>query len=124
MRLRGVIPRALVANSIWQAFFMAYSAEISGLIRSGQLHFALLKPIDTQFLSAVRKIEWSSLSNSAFACVLLAYSLWQLDYRPGPVQIVLYPLYVGCGVAILYSLMIVMASISVWLGRNQSLYDF
>jgi ABC-2 type transport system permease protein len=47
-----------------------------------------------------------------------------LDYRPSLAQWLLYPLYVGCGIAILYSLMIAMASVSVWLGRNQSLYDF
>jgi ABC-2 type transport system permease protein len=32
--------------------------------------------------------------------------------------------YVVCGVAILYSLMIALASTSIWLGRNQNLYDF
>ena len=36
----------------------------------------------------------------------------------------LYPLYVVLGVAILYSLMIALAATSVWLGRNQTLYDF
>ena len=36
----------------------------------------------------------------------------------------LYPLYVVCGVAILYSLMIALAATSIWLGRNQALYDF
>ena len=29
-----------------------------------------------------------------------------------------------CGVAIYYSLMIALAATSVWLGRNQTLYDF
>jgi ABC-2 type transport system permease protein len=37
---------------------------------------------------------------------------------------VLYPFYVVCGVLILYSLMIGLAASSVWLGRNQSLYNF
>ena len=46
------------------------------------------------------------------------------DYVPGLVQIVLYPLYVVCGVAIYYSLMIALAATSVWLGRNQTLFDF
>ncbi len=36
----------------------------------------------------------------------------------------LYLLYVGCGVAIYYSLMIALAATSVWLGRNQTLFDF
>ena len=39
-------------------------------------------------------------------------------------MVLLYILYLLCGVAILYSLMIALAATSIWLGRNQSLYDF
>jgi ABC-2 type transport system permease protein len=93
-------------------------------VRTGGLDFALLKPIDTQFLISLTKVDWSSLSNFIFAIVLLSYSLAQLDYAPGIPQVLLYPVYVFCGVAILYSLMIALASTSIWLGRNQNLYDF
>ena len=34
------------------------------------------------------------------------------------------PLYVVLGTLIMYSIMIALAATSVWLGRNQSLYDF
>jgi ABC-2 type transport system permease protein len=118
------IATTVIVNSVVQAFFMPNASEFSELIRTGNLDFALLKPIDTQFLVSLEKIEWSSLSNFVFAAGLLAYSLVSLDYRPTLVQVVLYPIYVLCGITILYSLMIVMSSISVWLGRNQSLYDF
>lgn len=118
------IATTVLVNSVVQAFFMPNADEFSELIRTGALDFALLKPIDTQFLISLRKIEWSSLSNFLLAIGLLGYSLVQIEHRPTLLQWILYPLYVGCGVAMLYSLMIVMASISVWLGRNQSLYDF
>src|SRR5262249_54795664 len=85
---------------------------------------ALLKPIDTQFLISLQRVDWSSLSNFFFGGGLLAYALWQLDHQPGLAKIVLYPFYVACGVAILYSLMIALASTSIWMGRNQTLYDF
>lgn len=111
-------------NSVVQAFFMPNAEEFSELIRTGGLDFALLKPIDVQFLISLEKVDWSSLSNFVFAGGLLAFSLARLDYVPGPVQIVLYPLYVVCGIAMLYSLMIALAATSVWLGRNQNLYDF
>ncbi len=114
----------LFVNSAVQAFFMPNASEFSESIRTGSLDFALLKPIDAQFLVSLQKIEWSSLSNGAVAAALLVYSLGRLDYSPGAVQIVLYPLYLLCGIALLYSLMIAMASLSIWLGRNQSLYDF
>jgi ABC-2 type transport system permease protein len=38
--------------------------------------------------------------------------------------VLLYIPYVVCGVAIMYSLMISLAATSIWLGRNQSLYNF
>ena len=56
--------------------------------------------------------------------MLMVYALWRVDYVPGPVQVVLYPIYVLAGVAILYSLMITLATTAVWLGRNQTLYNF
>jgi ABC-2 type transport system permease protein len=119
-----------IINSIVQAFFMPNSEEFSELIRTGGLDFALLKPIDTQFLISLRKVSWSSLANLLLGMGLLFISLAQLINRPEdpwqfqPAILILYPLYVACGVAILYSLMICLAATSVWLGRNQTLYDF
>jgi ABC-2 type transport system permease protein len=114
----------LFINSLVQALFMPNCEEFSELIRTGGLDFALLKPIDTQFLISLNKISWSSFSNFLFACCLLAYSLGRLHHLPTPAQMVLYPLYVACGVAVMYSLMITLAATSVWLGRNQTLYEF
>lgn len=111
-------------NSLVQAFFMPNVEEFGELIRSGGLDFALLKPVDTQFLISFRKVEWSALGNFVFAAILLVYSLTRMDYHPGWVAYLLFPLLVGCGVAMLYSLMITLAATSIWLGRNQSLYDF
>lgn len=114
----------LFVNSLVQAFFMPNFEEFSELIRTGRLDFALLKPIDTQFLVSLHRIDWSSLSNCVLGAILLGYSLWQMDYRPGPVEVILYPLYILCGVVILYALMISLAATSIWLGRNQNLYNF
>jgi len=118
------ISTSMIINSIVQAFFMPNAEEFSELIRTGNLDFALLKPIDTQFLISLQKIEWSSLANCVFGVGLLIYALLQLDYAPSAAQVLLYPVYILCGVMILYSLTIAMSSVSVWLGRNQSLYDF
>ena len=118
------IATSMIINSIVQAFFMPNAEEFSELIRTGNFDFAMLKPIDTQFLISLQKIEWSALANALFGVALLAYALLELGYSPGPLQFVLYPFYIAAGVVILYSLTIAMSSVSVWLGRNQSLYDF
>lgn len=120
----------MVVNSLVQTFFMPNCEEVSELIRTGGLDFALLKPIDTQFLISLRKMEWSSLSNFAGGLCLLVYSVYRLTTRSeapavlSPLTVGLYVFYVACGVAILYSLMIGLAATSIWLGQNRSLYDF
>src|SRR5687767_8583669 len=122
----------MIVNSIVQAFFMPNCEEVSELIRTGGLDFALLKPIDTQFLISLRKIDWSALSHALVGAILLVVSLVHLTTRsedPLPLTkmvlaLPLYFFYVACGSAILYSLMIGLAATSIWLGQNRSLYDF
>jgi ABC-2 type transport system permease protein len=119
------ISTSMFINSIVQMFFMTNADEFSELIRTGGLDFALLKPIDTQFLISLRRIEWASLANFVVAAVLMGYALPRVEGFTLTVwQLVLYPLYVAAGVGVLYSLTIVLAAASVWLGRNTSIYDF
>ena len=119
-----------IINALIQAFLMPNAEEFSELIRSGGLDFALLKPIDTQFLVSFRKIHWSGLSNLLVGGGLIAYAMTSLPWRSTPAwhlawyTIPLYLLFVACGVVLLYSLMMCLAATSIWLGRNQSLYDF
>jgi ABC-2 type transport system permease protein len=117
-------------NSLIQALFMPNLHQFSELIRTGNLDFVLLKPIDTQFLISFEKLEWSSLANFVAGLILGSIAMWNLTHREvDPVSVSwwvlpLYVLYLICGVTILYSLMITLAATSVWLGRNQTLYDF
>lgn len=117
-------------NSVVQAFFMPNAEEFSELIRTGGLDFALLKPIDTQFLISFRKVDWSSLSNLAAGIVIAFISLRNLAIRetnpmtPTILEVSLYLIFVSLGIAIMYSLMICLSATSVWLGRNQTLYNF
>jgi len=119
-----------IVFSLVQAFFMPNAQEFSELIRTGNLDFALLKPIDTQFLISFAKVDWSALANFFMGVILLIYSLMKLcsqEVHPldlSSTMVFLYLFYICCGLAILYSLMIALAATSIWLGRNQSLYDF
>lgn len=119
------ISTTMFVNSLVQAFFMPNVQEFSELIRTGGLDFALLKPIDTQFLISLQRVSWSSLGNFGVALLLLVYSLCQLPAGVPSISGALsYPIFVLAGVLILYSVMITLAATSIWLGRNQSLYDF
>ena len=118
------ISTTMFVNSLVQALFMPNAQELSELVRTGGLDFALLKPIDTQFLVSLRRVNWSSLGNFFVALLLLAYCVPRIDVELTIWQVLLYPLYIVLGVLIMYCVMITLAATSIWLGRNQSLYDF
>jgi ABC-2 type transport system permease protein len=103
---------------------MPNCANFSELIRTGNLDFVLLKPIDTQFLISFEKMDLAMLNQVLLALGLLGYSLWSIGRPVSAAQAALYIAYVGVGVAFFYGLMLALASTSVWFGRNQGLYDF
>ena len=113
----------LVINAIVQAFFMPSAEEFAESVRTGGLDTTLVKPVDAQFLLSMHRVDFSAFANGLVGLGLIAWSLSRLG--PPPVAaILLYPLLVACGVAILYSLVIMLAAATILLGRNQSLYDF
>ncbi|MDZ7620709.1 MAG: ABC-2 family transporter protein [Patescibacteria group bacterium] len=114
----------LLINSLTRGLFLSNAIELSEHIRNGTLDFILLKPIDTQFLVSLGRIEWSALGPLAFGVLLMGHAFWQLGYAPGPLAVVLFLFYVACGCAIYYSLMIALSATAIWFGRNQSLLDF
>lgn len=117
-----------IINSLIQTFFMANAEEFSELIRTGNLDFALLKPIDTQFLISFPRVNWAQLPNGILGVMLIVYSLLNLQGVEGKhfywFSIPAYMFYVGCGAIVMYSVMICLASTSIWFGRNQNLYNF
>lgn len=114
----------MLVNTLIEAFFMPNCENFSELIRTGNLDFALLKPIDTQFLISFEKFDLAALSNLLLALTLLGYALLHLGRPLGVLQVAHFLAMIGLGVTFFYSLMIILASTSVWLGRNQGLYEF
>ena len=114
----------MIVNTLIEAFFMPNCANFSELIRTGNLDFVLLKPIDTQFLVSFEKLDLGSLANLFMAGGLLGYALWNLGRPIALSQAVTYVLLIAVAVTFFYSLMITLASTSIWFGRNQGLYDF
>lgn len=114
----------MLINSLVEALFMPSCAEFSELIRTGDLDFALLKPIDTQFLISCQRVDLSDISGVLLSGGLLWYALAGAGAELTAGRVAMFAMLVLTGVAFFYGLMIALASTSVWLGRNQGLYDF
>ena len=114
----------MLVNAIVETFCMPNCANFSELIRTGNLDFALLKPMDTQFVVSFEKVNLAMLNQALLALVLLGWSLYKIGEPVSLVQVLMFIVFVALAVVFFYSLMISVACTSIWLGRNQSLYDF
>jgi ABC-2 type transport system permease protein len=114
----------MLITAIVEGLFMPNCANFGDMIRTGDLDFALLKPIDAQFLVSTQYFSWSQVIEVFLALALLGRSLWKAGAVITPERVFIYFSLVAFGVAFYYALMLILASTSVWLGRNQTLYDF
>jgi ABC-2 type transport system permease protein len=106
-----------------ETFFLENCNEFADLIRSGDLDFFLLKPIDEQFLVTCRKIDWSTAPNVLMGGGVMTIALYQMGWEFRLDQLLLFLLMFGCGLAISYSFLVMLTSGSVWFMRNQSLFE-
>jgi ABC-2 type transport system permease protein len=106
-----------------EALFLSNCNEFADLVRTGDLDFYLLKPIDEQFLVTCREVDWSAAANVLMGAGLMGFALYQIGWPFDLVRILVFALLFGCGVAITYSFLVFLTSISVWFKRNQSLYE-
>jgi ABC-2 type transport system permease protein len=112
-----------VLNAVLNALFLENCTNLSELIRTGNLDFALIKPVDEQFLLTCQRIDWSALPNLLVGAGLLVYSSRQAGVEITVPRVINFTLLLTAGVAILYSLMVAMAASSVWMIRNRGLYE-
>ena len=110
-------------NGVLETLFLENCNEFSNLVRTGDLDFLLLKPIDEQFLITCRRVDWSVSPNIIMGFCVMAVSLWNKGWEFDALRVALFAMTFTCGVAIAYSFMLVLTSFSVWLVRNQSLME-
>ncbi|HYT93313.1 MAG TPA: ABC-2 family transporter protein [Gemmataceae bacterium] len=107
-----------------ETLFLSNCGEFADLVRSGDLDFYLLKPIDEQFLLTCRDLDWATAPNVLMGAGLMVFALlnmpaWTFD----PLLAGLFLALFVCGLGMAYSFLLLLMSTSVWLVRNQSLYE-
>jgi viologen exporter family transport system permease protein len=106
-----------------ETLFLENCSEFSELIRSGDLDFFLIKPIDEQFLVTCRAIDWSTAPNVIMGFCVMIIALVQKGWSFDLLQVVLFVLLFLCGAALAYSFLLTLTSTAVWFVRNQSLLE-
>jgi ABC-2 type transport system permease protein len=111
-------------GGLLETLFLGNCGEFADLVRSGDLDFYLLKPIDEQFLITCRDLDWSTAPNVLIGAGVMAFALWQMPgWEFNPWVALSFVVLFACGTAIAYSFLLMLTASSVWMMRNQSLYE-
>ncbi len=110
-------------NGLIETLFLENCNEFGELVRTGDLDFLLLRPIDEQFLITCRRVDWGTAPNVVMGFAVMALSLTKLHWQFDPLRLLAFFVTFGCGTAIAYGFMLVLTATSVWLVRNQSLME-
>src|SRR5262249_8952277 len=94
--------------SLFEALFFVNCNPFSDLIRSGDLDFYLLKPIDEQFLITCREIDWSSVPSFLLGVGVMLLSLNQKHWDVSFVVFVEFLALFVCGIVIAYSFLLLL----------------
>jgi ABC-2 type transport system permease protein len=115
-------------NGLIETLFLENCNEFAELVRTGDLDFLLLKPIDEQFLITCRRVDWGTAPNVIMGAGVMLMALHDLGWPHDPpavaaARVLAFLAMFVCGLLIAYSFMLLLTSTSVWMVRNQSLME-
>ncbi|MGD2109948.1 MAG: ABC-2 family transporter protein [Phycisphaerae bacterium] len=108
----------MLVTSFFEALFFGNCWRISELVRTGDLDFVLVRPANAQFLLSFERLDLSPLANVPVAVAICIYALVRQGETVTATKVGLFVLLVAGGVLILYSLLFMFATTSVWLIRQ------
>jgi ABC-2 type transport system permease protein len=90
-------------------------------VRLGTLDFDLVKPADAQVLVSVRQVDVWRLIDVFLGFAVLAFAIVQLGERVGPERAAAFALLLVAGIAILYSFLLILATMAFWLVKLENI---
>lgn len=110
-------------GGLLETFFMENCNNFADLVRTGDLDFFLLKPMDEQFLVSCRSIDWSCAPNVLMGAGVMVAAFISSGNAFDPGRAMLFLIMLVCGTALAYGFLLLLTSASVWFMRNQSLFE-
>ncbi|MCF7618234.1 ABC-2 family transporter protein [Bacillus sonorensis] len=96
---------------------------IPSLVNKGTLDLLLLKPVNSQFIASLRKLDMGNFGNLFPAIALIIYALAHLNVMLHIHQILEYLLFILTGVVLAYSLWIITMTLSIWFTKVDGLHE-
>lgn len=130
-RLGGwTLPEVLIVSGMYRGFngFMegVLRPNIRAIvdhIRKGTLDFVLIKPVNSQFLATLRYFSIWRLSDVFLGLLMVGYGLYLLHHVPQWWEIALFFFLSAAALFLLYSLWLLLMTLSFWLVKADNLVE-
>lgn len=101
-------------NGVMESLLRPNVGAVIEQIRDGTFDFVLTKPVNSQFIASLRNIVVWRLVDIIIGIAVIVYALRQLHVTPTLVQIGFFLVMLASGTAIVYSIWLMMVSLSFW----------
>ena len=110
-----LVGTTLLVQRLLMAFFWSNLFELGRNVRSGHFDFFLAQPGSPLFMVSTRKFDLDGLVNVPVAIAVIVYAAHKLGLDPSAAQLVVYALFVLCGLVIHYATLLTIISLVFWL---------
>jgi ABC-2 type transport system permease protein len=90
-------------------------------VRMGTLDFILIKPVDSQFIVSTRHVQIPQLGQMVLGLIVLGYGVAQVGVGIGVLDAIWFAVTLVCGLLLVYSLLLVLSTLSFWFVRVENL---
>lgn len=102
-----------IIDSIFGGVFFFNLIRIPGKVKTYELDYELLKPINSVFLLSCRQFNFGLFSGVFFGSALLIYSLIKIEAKVNIFNVIVYLIMTLTGVMLLFSLLFMIVSFSL-----------
>lgn len=112
---------ATLIQSVFQ-FFCFSLTQIPENVRKGTLDFIVTKPIDSQFWVSMRQVNFNEIGSIGASIGLIIYGVLSGQSHPNLWNFLSFFVMLLSGVTIIYSFMLLLMTLGIWLVRVDNLW--
>lgn len=118
-----VIGLFVVSQGVIQFLLYPNLSQVVSMVREGTMDFVLVKPVDSQFLSSLRYMRYSGLSDLLTGVIIVGAGLTLSGARLDLLAGLMFIASLAAALAILYSIWLAMSALSFWFVQIDNLAE-
>jgi len=116
-----LVGTSMLIQRLTMGLFWSNIFELGRNVRLGNFDFFLAQPGNVLFMVSTRKLDLDSIVNTLVATAVIVYSAHQLHLAPAPGAILAYLVLILCGLAINYSIIVIIISLTFWIIKTEGI---